>query len=283
MAFILMKQLFFSATFLSVLLLGSCAKDNNLQDADADPVASAPDGYQLVWNDEFNVNGLPDATKWSYDVGGNGWGNNESQYYTDSRVKNSEVKGGCLYINAIKEDFEGKQYTSARLVTRTKGDWLYGRVEVKAKLPMGTGMWPAVWMLSTDRAYPGLFGSGEIDIMEHLGHIPYFVAATVQTKSYNALIGTHKNAIVNVPDCYTNFHKYILEWDANELRFYVDSRLYHSFKNEGTGYLVWPFDKRFHLILNIAVGGTYGGQMGIDDSIFPQSMVVDYVRVYQKK
>jgi beta-glucanase (GH16 family) len=264
------------------IMLG-CAKDNNPANPEDDPVASAPEGYQLVWNDEFKTNGLPDATKWSYDVGGSGWGNNEAQYYTDSRLKNAEVKDGFLYINAIKEDFEGKKYTSARLVTKLKGDWLYGRIEVKAKLPQGKGMWPAIWMLPTDWSYGGWPVSGEIDIMEHLGYIPYFVAATAQTKSYNHQQATHKTAIANVPNLYSDFQKYSLEWTPVELKFYVGSRVYHSFKNEGAGFEVWPFDKRFHLILNVAIGGTYGGPQGIDDSVFPQSMVVDYVRVYQMK
>lgn len=277
-----MNSLFRSIFFLAVLFSCGCTTDNDPVNPD-DPVASAPAGYQLVWNDEFKVNGLPDETKWSYDVGGGGWGNNEAQYYTGSRLKNTEVKDGFLNIHAVKEDFEGKKYTSARLVSKGKGDWLYGRFEIKAKLPQGKGMWPAVWMLSTDWSYGGWPESGEIDIMENLGYIPYFIAATVQTKAYNAVIGTHKNAIYNVPDCYSEFHKYILEWDANELRFYIDSKLYHTFKKEGSDFKVWPFDKRFHLLLNIAVGGTYGGVMGIDDSIFPQTLVIDYVRVYQKK
>jgi len=273
-----MKHLFLITSIVSIFSLGACKKDSVPNQDD-----QIPAGYELVWNDEFNYSGLPDNSKWSYDIGGNGWGNSEAQYYTDSRLKNAEVKDGFLYINAIKEDFNGKKYTSARLVTRTKGDWIYGRVEVNAKLPSGVGMWPAIWMLPTDWAYGGWPASGEIDIMENLGHIPYWIAATVQTDFYNYKQGTHKNEITNVPDCYTNFHKYVLEWDTNELRFYVDSRLYHTYKNEETGSHVWPFDKRFHLLLNIAVGGTFGGIQGIDDSIFPRSMVIDYVRIYQKK
>jgi len=275
-----MKQFFFFISVLTALFMGGC-KDNNPKDSNPD--SEVPAGYQLVWNDEFNYNGLPDDSKWSYDIGGTGWGNNEAQYYTGSRLKNSEVKGGYLYINTIREDFEGKKYTSARLVTRAKGDWIYGRIEVKAKLPEGIGMWPAIWMLPTDGAYGGWPASGEIDIMESLGYIPYYVAATVQTKAYNFIQGTQKTAIFGVPDCYSAFHKYILEWDATEMRTYIDSQLYLTFKKEGTGFEVWPFDKHFHLLLNVAVGGTFGGAQGIDDTIFPRSMVIDYVHVYQKK
>ncbi|MBA4409800.1 MAG: glycoside hydrolase [Odoribacter sp.] len=273
-----MKQLFLFAFVLSVLFQWGCTKG---------PVTNPDDqttsDYELIWSDEFDYIGLPDKNKWSYDIGGSGWGNSEAQYYTDSRLKNSEVKDGYLYINAIKEDFGGKKYTSARLVTRTKGDWLYGKIEVNAKLPDGIGMWPAIWMLPTDWAYGGWPESGEIDIMENLGYIPYFIAATVQTKSYNFIQNTHKNAIIAIPDSYTKFHNYIMEWETGEIRIYVDSKLYLTFKNERAGFHVWPFDKRFHLLLNVAVGGTFGGAQGIDDSIFPRSMVIDYVRIYQKK
>ena len=265
-------------TLLILLLISGCRKSES-----PEPVIPVPEGYALKWNDEFSSNGLPDQTKWSYDTGGSGWGNDEAQYYTNGQLRNSEVKNGFLYIHAIKEDFGGKNYTSARLVTRSKGDWLYGRIEVRAKLPEGRGMWPAIWMLPTDWVYGGHPSSGEIDIMENLGHLPYFIVATVQTQIYKYSLGTHKSALISVTDCYSDFHNYILEWEPSELRFYVDSKLYHTFKNEGTGFQTWPFDQRFHLILNVAVGGTFGGVQGIDDSIFPQSMVVDYVRVYQKK
>jgi len=244
-----------------------------------------PTGMKLVWSDEFSTDGLPDSTKWSYDTKGNatGWGNNEAQYYTSARLKNSEVKDGFLNINAIKEDFQGFKYTSARLVTRTKGDWLYGRIEIKAKLPDGRGMWPAIWMLPTDWVYGSWPASGEIDIMENVGYDPNVIVASAHTASYNHVIGTQKNNKMTVADCYSNFHVYALEWEAFEYRVYVDEKLYFTFKNEGTGYKVWPFDKRFHLLLNVAVGGNWGGSKGIDDTIFPRSMVVDYVRVYQKK
>jgi beta-glucanase (GH16 family) len=272
-----MKQFFYFVIILNTFFFGSCSKDKK-----PDP-ETPTDDYQLVWSDEFNANGLPDKTKWSYDIGGSGWGNNEAQYYTDSRLQNVEVKDGFLFINAIKEDFEGKKYTSARLVTKEKGDWIYGKFEMMAKLPDGRGMWPAFWMLSTDWTYGGWPASGEIDIMENLGYIPYFIAGTVQTQSYNFNLNTHKQELVPILDCYTRFHKYILEWEPNEIRIYADSILYNTFRNEGTGFQTWPFDQRFHLILNVAVGGTFGGANGIDESIFPRSMVIDYVRVYQKK
>lgn len=272
-----MKLNTFILSICLAVLFSGCKKTT---DPDSEPIT--PEGYSLVWNDEFDTNGLPDNSKWSYNVGGSGWGNSEAQFYTDARLKNAEVKNGLLYITAQKEDFEGKQYTSARLVTKGKGDWQYGRIEVRAKLPKGVGLWPAIWMLPSDNTYGKWPDSGEIDIMESLGHIPNFVAATIQTKAKNALLGTQKTAIQSVPDCYTAFHNYILEWDAQELRIYVDKTLYNSYKNDGSGFENWPFDKPFHLILNIAVGGTYGGIEGIDDSIFPQSMVIDFIRVFRR-
>jgi beta-glucanase (GH16 family) len=238
---------------------------------------------KLVWSDEFNYTGLPDNNKWSYDTAGNadGWGNKEAQYYTRARLSNAEVKDGFLYINALKENYRGFKYTSARLITKGKGDWLFGRMEIRAKLPDGRGMWPAIWMLPTDWAYGNWPASGEIDIMENVGFDPYVIVASAHTETYNHVIGTQKNNKITIADCYTNFHVYALEWEPNEYRVYIDDQLYFTFKNEGTGYKVWPFDKRFHLLLNVAVGGTWGGTKGIDDSIFPRSMVVDYVRVYQ--
>jgi len=281
-----MKQMFILSFLLFATALSSCAEDNKSEPSGVKPgTGNTLGNYELVWSDEFNYSGLPDGKKWSYDTDGNagGWGNNEAQHYTSARLKNAEVKGGYLYINAIKEDFEGKKYTSARLITKGKGDWLYGKIEVRAKLPDGRGMWPAIWMLPTDWIYGGWPASGEIDIMENVGYDPYVIVGSAHTESYNHVKGTHKNAKITISDCYTEFHNYIVEWEANEYRVYVDDKLYFTFKNEGTGYKAWPFDKRFHLLLNVAVGGNWGGSKGIDDTIFPRTMVVDYVKVYQKK
>ena len=236
---------------------------------------------KLVWSDEFNYTGLPDEKKWGYDIGGNGWGNNEKQYYTDKRLQNAFVKNGVLSITAIKEKFEGLDYTSARLVSKNKGDWKYGRFEIKAKLPKGRGVWPAIWMLSTDWKYGGWPESGEIDIMENVGYMPDSVFGTVHTKSYNHVIGTQKGKSIYRKDLSDAFHVYVLEWNENEIKIFVDQEQYFSFKNEKKTFNEWPFDQPFHLLLNIAVGGNWGGKMGVDESIWPQTMEVDYVRVYQ--
>lgn len=235
---------------------------------------------KLVWSDEFEVNGLPDSTKWSYDVGGNGWGNNELEYYTRNRMENARVENGMLIIEARKEDFEGMKYTSARLVTKGKGDWTYGRFEIRARLPKGLGTWPAIWMLgsATPLEWPD---DGEIDIMEHVGFNQGQVHASVHTKKYYHSIGTQKTAFTQVPDCSEAFHVYKLEWDKETITMFIDDRAYFKFRNEHTGKDAWPFDNPCHLLLNIAVGGNWGGQKGVDETIWPQKMEVDYVRVYK--
>lgn len=236
---------------------------------------------KLVWSDEFNYKGLPDSTKWSYDTGNDGWGNNELEYYTKNRLENARVEDGKLIIEARKENYDGSNYTSARLVTKNKGDWKYGRIEVKAKIPKGKGMWPAIWMLSTDWEYGGWPESGEIDIMEKVGYIPDTVYGSIHTKSFNHIIHTQKTKGVYRKDLSDDFHLYAIEWTENKISFFVDDQKYQEFTNDHQGSDHWPFDKRFHLILNIAVGGNWGGKYGVDDSIFPQKMEVDYVRVYQ--
>lgn len=240
--------------------------------------------YKLVWQDEFDKDGLPDETKWSYDVGGHGWGNGEYQYYTDG--KNCYVKDGHLVIEARKESCEGRDYTSARLVTRGKGDWLYGRFEIRARLPRGLGNWPAIWMLPTDWEYGEWPDSGEIDIMEHVGYDPNTVHASIHTKSYNHCENTQKTASRYVEGVCEDFHVYTLEWLPDQIRIFVDDELYFTFDPaqyaEQTTYREWPFDRRMHLILNLALGGFWGAEKGFDENVFPQQMLVDYVRVYQR-
>lgn len=236
---------------------------------------------KLVWADEFNYSGLPDTAKWGYDTGSGGWGNNELQFYTNKRINNAQVGDGLLTISAIKENYQGSDYTSARLITKAKGDWKYGRIEVRAKLPKGRGTWPAIWMLASDQTYGGWPAMGEIDIMEHVGYNPDSVFATVHTEAYNHTIGTQKTKGLLKTDLETAFHVYAVEWSENKIEIFIDKEKYFQFDNEGTGYKAWPFDKPFHLLLNIAIGGGWGGKMGVDDAIFPQKMQVDYVRVYQ--
>jgi beta-glucanase (GH16 family) len=237
-----------------------------------------------TWSDEFDYQGLPDEKKWGYDVGGNGWGNNERQYYSDKRTQNARVENGKLTIEAIKERFQGSEYTSARLVTKNKGDWKYGRFEIRAKLPKGTGTWPAIWMLPTKQSYSNVFwpDNGEIDIMEHVGFDQGRVHATIHTNLNNHMIGTQKSGTMMVTDCSENFYDYALEWTPNGIKAFINGKEYFDFPSQSsTNWRYWPFDQPFHLILNIAVGGNWGGQKGIDDSIFPQKLEVEYVRVYK--
>jgi beta-glucanase (GH16 family) len=237
-------------------------------------------GRQLVWSDEFNEPGPPDPAKWGYNVGGHGWGNRELQYYTDADPDNARVENGNLVVEARKETFGDNAYTSARLVSRTKGEWTYGRVEARAKLPSGRGTWPAIWMLPTVEKmdWPE---DGEIDIMEYVGFNPGVVHGTVHTKAYNHSIGTQKGGQVTVPDASTAFHVYAIEWTPDRIDWFVDDKPYYSFTNDKAGKKeTWPFNGPFHLIFNLAVGGNWGGQKGVDESIWPQRMEVDWVRVY---
>lgn len=239
--------------------------------------------WKLIWSDEFNYTGFPDSTKWSYDTLGNsfGWGNNEKQYYTSNHKQNGWVENGHLTIVARIDSMGGKPYTSVRLRSKGKGDWLYGRFEIRAKNPTGRGTWPAIWMLPSDNEYGRWPASGEIDIMENVGYNPDTIVGSAHTQKYNHTIGTQKNAKIYAPTNYTEFHVYALEWEPNEYRLYLDNQHYFTFKNEKAGYAVWPFDKKFHLLLNLAIGGNWGGARGIDTSLFPQKFEVDYVRVYQ--
>jgi len=235
----------------------------------------------LVWSDEFNYTGLPDSSRWNYDTGGHGWGNEELQFYTAKRKENARVENGHLIIEAIKEKWENRNYTSARLVTKGKGDWQYGRVEVRARIPSGRGTWPAIWMLgsNTPLKWPD---DGEIDIMEHVGFNQGTVHASVHCKKYYHSIGTQKTATIPVPDCSDSFHVYATEWTKDSVKVSMDGKVYFRFANERSGYEAWPFDNKMYLLLNVAVGGHWGGQKGIDDTVYPRRMEVDYVRVYQK-
>lgn len=233
-----------------------------------------------AWADEFDYTGVPDNTKWGYDIGGGGWGNNELEYYTNS-PDNAAVANGKLTITARKEVKENRNYTSARLVTRGKGDFLYGRFEIKAKLPAGKGTWPAIWMLPTDWAYGDWPKSGEIDIMEHVGYDQDVIHISAHTEAYYFKINTQKTSVRKIQNASTEYHVYRMDWTPYALRGYIDDQLIFEFVNEGKGYKVWPFDKKFHLLLNIAVGGDWGGAQGMDESIYPVTMDVDYVRVYK--
>ena len=260
--------------------------------------AGADEAWKLIWSDEFDYTGLPDPAKWDYEEGF--LRNRESQYYMRARQQNSWVENGTLVLRAVKEPIENPRfregasekdwkrhrqvadYTSASLITRGKASWRHARVEVCAQLPAGRGIWPAIWMLGDSIGDVGWPACGEIDIMEYVGFAPDTIHANVHTSKYNHVRGNGKGAKKTVRSPHADFHVYAVEWDERQMDFYVDDEKYFTYQNEGTGTAAWPFEARFYLILNIAVGGSWGGRQGIDDAIFPQTMTIDYVRVYQK-
>ncbi len=241
--------------------------------------APDPAKWQLVWSDEFDKDGAPDALKWGYDIGGHGWGNKELQYYTD-RPENARVEKGRLIIEARKEDFQESHYTSARLVTRGKGDFTYGRVEVSAKLPVGQGNWPAIWLLGSSLPSVGWPACGEIDIMEHLGRNPGWIHASTHSKKYYFKNGNQLTSITYVPAPHEGFHVYAAEWFPDHIDFFADDNKYLTVANEKSGKDSWPFDDPEYLILNVALGG-WGGD--VVDADLPARMEVDYVRIYKQK
>jgi beta-glucanase (GH16 family) len=199
-------------------------------------------------------------------------------------MENVRVEDGLLVIEARRDNWNGREITSASLHTYGKKSMLYGRIEVKAKLPTGRGTWPAIWMLGNSiKEGTGWPACGEIDIMENVGFDPDVVHANIHTKAYNHVKGTNKGNKIKVEKPYDDFHIYAVEWFPDRMDFYFDDNKYFSFKNKKTGNDTWPFDKPHYLILNLAIGGAWGGQKGIDDAIFPQKYLIDYVKVYRLK
>ena len=282
-----MKKIFLLLVWIGFISF-SCKKNKAVLLKSESPVAKVQpkewviDYSEPVWHDEFDEAGKPDISKWSYDMGGHGWGNQELQYYTDA-LQNAINEYGYLNINALKQKKGTNNYTSARLVSKNKGDFTYGRVEVKAKLPKGVGTWPAIWMLASQMTYGQTFwpDNGEIDIMEHVGFDQNVVHGNVHTKAFNHTIGTNKGNHITVPEASDKFNIYAVNWFPDRIEFEINGQKYFEFKKDKSyKWEQWPFDKKFHIILNIAVGGGWGGQKGVDDNIFPQTMQVDYVRVY---
>lgn len=235
----------------------------------------------LLWADEFAGHEPPNGDKWAYDLGGNGWGNNELQYYT-ARPENAYLLSGKLIIEARKETFGGHEYTSARLVTRNKQTWTHKRIAVRAKLPSGRGTWPAIWMLGENIKEVGWPMCGEIDIMEHVGYQPDSVFGTVHTKAFNHVVGTQDGGAAAAADLETNFHVYSIDWHTDRIEFRLDGKIYHTFRKRPNATVEeWPFDQPHYLLLNLAVGGDWGGAKGVDETIWPQRLEVDWVRVYK--
>lgn len=250
---------------------------------------AVPADYTLVWADEFDQDGLPNEDNWAYDTERNaaGWWNDELQSYSAARAENARVEAGHLIIEAHQEpvplaqfpDTGGQTYTSARLFTKGKAAWQYGFFEVRAKLPCGRGLWPAIWTLPDgEMKWPD---DGEIDIMEYVGWDEDQFHATVHTRDNNHMLGTQFGASYRSPTACGGFHTHSLLWTEDEILVAVDGTPYFHYPKDDKGFGEWPFDREHYLLLNLAIGG-WGGQEGIDPGAFPARMEVDYVRVYQK-
>jgi beta-glucanase (GH16 family) len=274
-----MKSIFTGCiAIISIGFLSNCSSDDTQTVTTFDT---------LIIEDNFDIDGAPDPNLWGFDIGDGSdqgldrWGNNELQYYTD-RTENVKVENGFLLITARQEDFQGSNYTSARLVTKGKFDQKYGRFEARMRLPYGRGMWPAFWMLGDDNdgvdVWPQI---GEIDIMENRGQEPTIITGSVHGPGYSAGNAVSKSFILDGARFDTDFHVFGIEWGPNYINYYVDNKLYNQITPADVDG-EWVFnDRPFYMLLNLAIGGSYVGNPN-DETNFPQTMLVDYVRVYQK-
>ena len=258
-----------------LFLMNSCVEEGSLPNRD----------FQLVWQDEFDgpAGSSPDVSKWRFDIGtgDNGWGNRELQYYTD-RPENISLDGaGNLVITARAESFQGQPFTSARINTQGLFEQAYGRFEVRAKTPFGPGMWPAIWMLGNDIDVVDWPQCGEIDIMELRGQEPSLIHGSVHGPGYSAGNSVTETFTLEAGRFDTDFHVFAIEWGEDFIEYYVDNRLYQRITPESVPG-EWVYDHPFFMILNVAVGGSFVGFPSPDGTRFPQTMVVDYVRVYKE-
>ncbi len=273
----------FSLVIVVSFIIGACTSSSGTSQNNTNTEGEGSQSVQelvweLSWSDEFDYEGLPDSAKWDYETGY--IRNDERQFYTKKRPENVRVEDDNLVIESRKDNYNDHSYTSASLVTRGKAEWQYAKIEVRAKLPTGRGMWPAIWMLGTNIDKVGWPACGEIDIMENVGYDPDVVHANIHTEAYNHVKGTNKGNSMPVEAPYEQYHTYTVEWLPQKISFDIDGEQYFTFQKEADDPGVWPFDQKFYLIINAAIGGSWGGAEGVDDSIFPQKYYVDYVRVY---
>ena len=241
----------------------------------------APDGYSMVWHDEFNTGTQLDKSDWTYEVQPSGWVNNELQNYVAGDIDGNpvtEIVDGHLNINCFKY---GSKVYSARVYAKKATGWKYGYVEARLKLPKGRGTWPAFWMMPVNfKSWPG---DGEIDIMEEVGYNPNVIYSTIHCTKYNNGGTSMESGNKKVDTAESDYHVYAMEWTATKMTFYVDKQVVLTYMNDGSGVNAWPFDNPFYVIFNVAWGGAWGGQRGVDESALPITMSVDYIRVFQKK
>ena len=280
----------------NVIIMSGTARKNITvtQAAAAQPAYNAPDGYSLVWHDEFdgnygyapNENGVPkpelNPEDWTHEVKNSGWVNHELQNYVNHKTPEgqlvTELKNGTLRITARKEN--GKIY-SGRVYAKVKSGWTYGYIEASIKLPKGKGTWPAFWMMPVNfRSWPA---DGEIDIMEEVGYHPDYVSSSLHANAHVHSNNTQVTHEMKCPGAEGEFHTYAILWTAKNITTYVDGKVQLSYDNRGLGRDDWPYDDPFYIIFNLAWGGDWGGAQGVDESALPCTMEVDYVRVFQKK
>jgi len=279
------------STFISLFLIlsiTSCSSDgpaDSFNYIEPDPTDNLEPG-DLIWSDEFNGTGSPNSNNWTYDIGhgSGGWGNNEVQYYTDEQ-KNVRMENGMLIIDAVYEDGE---WTSARIKSEGLQSFRNVTIKARAKLPQGSGTWPAIWMLGSNYKDIGWPASGEIDIMEHVGKNPGMIHSSLHTPSSYG--NTQNSGHIEVPDFHNEFHIYEAVWTEESITFKVDGEEFYTYSPSIKNFETWPFNNNFFIIMNIAMGGNWGsdsqyetGNMrnGIDPDLNQARMEVDYVRVYK--
>jgi len=240
-----------------------------------------PSRWELVWAEEFDRPGPPDARTWTHEEGY--LRNQEAQFYTRDRKENARVENGKLVIEARRDHWQDKPITSASLTTQGKRSFLYGRIAVRAKIPTGLGTWPAIWTLGENIQEAGWPACGEIDILENVGFDPKKIHANIHCAAYNHKKKTGKGNRIESESPWADFHEYAVEWYEDRLEFFFDDTRYFVYKKESDDPAVWPFAQPHYLILNLAIGGTWGGMKGVDESLFPHRFEIDYVRYYQAK
>lgn len=273
--------------FVTLVLCFSCNSSDSDGGSTENPTScngtttNTPKGNNdvLIWSDEFNEDGSPCSSNWSYEVGtgSNGWGNNEEQYYTNGDQNNVSIENGILKITAIKELYRGSQYTSTRMLTQNKFSFTYGKVEVRAKLPSGGGTWPAIWMLGENITSVGWPTCGEIDIMEHVGNRPGSTSSAIHNNAGYG--GTYFGNEQHTETATSEFHIYGIVWDSEKIEFTIDGQVHFTYSPSNKDINNWPYDANQFIILNIAMGGTLGGN--IPSNFTESTMEIDYVRVYQ--